>query len=57
MTRRDYILLASVLRDLVPKDNPAIRMIADALAQDNPRFNRDHFLAMVRGELPLNVKI
>jgi len=57
MTRRDYILLARVLRDLVPKDNPAIQMIADALAQDNPRFNRDHFLAMVRGELALDVKI
>jgi hypothetical protein len=28
--------------------------IADALAQDNPRFNREHFLAVVHGEKDLN---
>ena len=27
--------------------------IADALKRDNPRFNREHFLAVVRGEKPL----
>ena len=28
--------------------------ICGALYQDNPRFNRDHFLAVVRGEKPLD---
>ena len=28
--------------------------LARALAADNPRFDRDHFLAVVRGERALN---
>lgn len=28
--------------------------IAEALASDNPRFDREHFLALVRHEKPLN---
>lgn len=28
--------------------------IADALESDNPRFDREHFLAVVRGEKELN---
>lgn len=34
----------------------AIRAIADVLAKDNPRFDREHFLAVVRGERALNSK-
>lgn len=30
------------------------RFLADALSQDNPRFDREHFLAVVRGEKELN---
>ena len=32
----------------------AARLIADELAADNPRFDREHFLAVVRGERDLN---
>jgi len=31
----------------------AVREIADALQRDNSRFNREHFLAVVRGEKDL----
>lgn len=50
MTRKDYQLLASVLSsfatDGAPTDDrDAIAYdLADALAADNPRFNRDRFL-------------
>ena len=68
MTRKDYILLAEALRDTMLIDcptaeyvagakaafNSASTRIADALAGDNPRFDREHFLAVVRGEKDLN---
>jgi hypothetical protein len=50
MTRKDYQLIASVLKnyaaDGIPVDDrDAIAYdLADALAADNPRFDRDRFL-------------
>lgn len=50
MTRKDYELIAKVLRDFVgdggdviDRDQIAYKL-ASALAQDNPRFNRLRFL-------------
>ena len=77
MTRKDYILIAEVLR--VEYYNSRIRQkglhcsdgerlfadgqcsavwlaansMADSLARDNSRFNREHFLDVVRGDKPL----
>lgn len=63
MTRKDYILIAKAFR--IPYNsfskNPlygrelngvgsAAIALADVLDLDNPRFNREHFLAVVRGE-------
>ena len=65
MTRKDYILIAEALRkqfthslDVNMPTNPqAVLQVADsiacALAQDNAKFNREHFLAVVRGEKSL----
>ena len=68
MTRRDYILLARALQfDLQQAKEKKLRLdtaeyaieyaaegIAVALAGDNPRFDREHFLAVVRGEKDIN---
>lgn len=65
MTRKDYILIANALRDARDLDAPiysdaeiaavdfAATKIAEALATDNPRFDREHFLAVVRSERAL----
>jgi hypothetical protein len=65
MTRKDYILIASVLRnanstclDVHNPSNPqAVQEMANAfacaLANDNPKFNREHFLAVVYNEKSL----
>ena len=65
MTRKDYIVIAEALRkqfdhslDVNMPTNPqAVLQIADgiacALAQDNAKFNREHFLAVVRGDKSL----
>jgi hypothetical protein len=63
MTRKDYILLAKVFRDVkkavslqgnvVVDIDIVLQDIAEALQRDNPRFNREHFLAVVRGEKTL----
>ena len=64
MSRKDYILIARALRDakeiggfVRKRDREVVlgtaHVIAGALAADNPRFNRDHFLAVVRGEKAL----
>lgn len=68
MTRKDYIKLAEALRyarghALANPCNPvaaiddvlngAAEYIANALANDNGRFDRTHFLAVVRGEKSL----
>ena len=66
MTRKDYILVAKALRTPMnsmskptyERELSGIRMavisITDALAADNPRFDRDHFLAVVRSTKDLN---
>jgi hypothetical protein len=74
MTRKDYIVIASALRDAYQKEEinnkysvqgeptrtnmqaleTASCSIAAALRVDNDRFDRDHFLAVVRGEKGLN---
>jgi hypothetical protein len=67
MTRKDYILIANALRipytsfenkpsysrELSGVECAAIA-ITDALAEDNPKFNREHFLAVVHGERDIN---
>jgi hypothetical protein len=65
MTRKDYILIAEALRipylSEVRNESPqhadgilmAASEIADSLQRDNLRFNREHFLAVVRGEKEL----
>jgi hypothetical protein len=62
MTRKDYILLANVLRIARNNASPATQgdlslFVIDQLTEDlcselkrdNPRFNREHFLAVVKG--------
>jgi hypothetical protein len=65
MTRKDYILLANVLRIAhnnahamkSPEASWTVNQIADDLCaelkRDNARFNREHFLSVVNGEKPL----
>lgn len=59
MTRKDYILIARALADSRPTVgyernlltwNCTARLLADALAADNPRFDREHFLRACRGD-------
>lgn len=62
MTRKDYILIAEVFRieylnangqwERTALDNTA-QSLCDALHSDNPRFDKEHFFAVVRGEKPL----
>lgn len=64
-SRQHYIAIADALRK-AHEDTPtevksnscpvcyAANYIADVFAQDNPRFSRDHFLAVARGERDLN---
>jgi hypothetical protein len=66
MTRKDCILIAEVLRwarendidkEILEEEGPAVAIaarLADRLQDDNSRFDRDHFLAVVRGEKDLN---
>jgi hypothetical protein len=70
MTRKDYIKLADVLFTArtwaepwePSKDRTEVHQTVDwiagkiaiALHDDNPRFDREHFLAVVRGERSLN---
>ena len=62
MTRKDYILIAEVLRieylnahgkwerDAI---NAAAVSMCDSLRRDNSRFNSEHFLAVVHGDKAL----
>ena len=68
MSRQDYIKLAEALRyglgslqadcftrsEALKAQEHFASHIAEALAADNPRFNREHFLSVVRGERDLN---
>lgn len=62
MTRRDYILLARALRRAYFAREPGmfpwaiVTEIANELAADNPRFDRNHFYAVIRGERELESK-
>lgn len=63
MTRKDYVLLAEAFHLNVPVGpyisvgyKTAVKVIADALETDNPRFDSEHFLAMVCGEVSLDSK-
>ena len=55
MSKKDYILLAAALRDVVEEVRRqggfrrAVTVIEDALAADNPRFDREKFLEAVYG--------
>jgi hypothetical protein len=60
MTRKDYILIAAALneaRTQFPTERPDAEQqseddaysVADALAKDNPRFNRARFLGACTG--------
>lgn len=68
MTRKDYVLIAQGLKSALDLEislhgadsgtaggvRLAAARIADVLVTDNPRFDREHFLAVVRGEKDLN---
>lgn len=64
MTRKDYILIAKVFNQTrveyegyeysVNAVDVTASYLATEIANDNPRFDRDHFLAVVRGECDLN---
>jgi hypothetical protein len=68
MSRQDYIRLAEALRyglgslqaegftraEAAKAQEHFALHIAETLASENPRFNREHFLAVVRGERDLN---
>ena len=78
MTRKDYLLIAEVLRvqryraeleithaEEFDKEfacgcaegaDSAAMELCDSLHRDNPRFDRAHFLAVVRGEKELTSK-
>ena len=53
MTKKDYILLADAFKGYFPlhryegglAKTALARRVADALEKDNPRFNREKFLA------------
>lgn len=63
MTRKDYIAIAEALRDALNLTSgnchhrdgvrDAAEKIANAMQDDNPSFDRAHFLAVVRGEREL----
>jgi len=53
MTRKDYILLAEALRLSRENGESPESEIAAMLKRDNSRFDREHFLAVVRGEREL----
>ena len=56
MTRKDYVLLANAIAKGIDDANGAngltayaiIERIADALASDNPRFDRERFIVATR---------
>ena len=65
MTRKDYIRVARALREALADESSGVvpqakgvmgaaEYIARELRDDNNRFDRGHFLAVVRGEKDLN---
>lgn len=68
MTRKDYILVTEGLRiaylnasaEMSLRDvngvGLAAQCVANSLQRDNPLFDSAHFMAVVRGEQPLDSK-
>lgn len=67
MTRKDYISLAEALRyarghamagtavtEALASVTAAAELIANVCKNDNPAFDREHFLAVVRGDRDIN---
>ena len=56
MTRKDYVLLANAIANGIDDANgingltgyAIVERIADALASDNPRFDRERFITATR---------
>ncbi len=46
MTRKDYVLIAAALNSCAQgaDKSTVVYQLADALARDNPRFDRERFL-------------
>lgn len=57
MTRKDYILIASALRAALKNPEEGVigaaERIAENLEAQNTRFNKEHFMSVVRGESKL----
>jgi hypothetical protein len=62
MTRKDYIIIAEALRvsrkmvatdEMVRGIDDAVESLTINLKTDNPRFDKPHFVAVVRGEKDL----
>lgn len=55
MTRKDYVLIAEALKEALTNSSEdraygvesAAQFVADALQQENPKFDRGRFLAAV----------
>jgi hypothetical protein len=54
MSRKDYILIANVLKGAKDPGRDIVMDMARALKSDNPAFNVDHFIAVVNGTKDLN---
>lgn len=56
MTRKDYIAIATCLRQhrSISRHPETVEesahRLCDVMADDNPRFDREHFMAVIRGE-------
>lgn len=60
MSRKDYVLLANALKSATPlmRDGDeahrawfnTVERVAQALQNDNPRFDRSRFISATRGE-------
>ena len=55
MTRKDYIVIASALRESQASDG-VIAAISSALKEDNPKFDTIHFVDVVTGKREPNSK-
>lgn len=66
-SKRHYVVIANVLRGEYAQsgehehERAMVYIVADALAdefgRDNPAFNREHFLAVVRGEREIGSRV
>lgn len=44
MTKKDYVLIAAAINNALCKDGDVVSGLADALASQNPRFNKTTFM-------------